>query len=70
MPFKKKSIQSRNLTQKEYDDLIPPLSKVRVKALKMSKDKKYSLEARRALASLEKKIWNTTNSFPYLSVVD
>lgn len=47
-----------------------PLAKVRVKAYKMSKDKKYSPAARRALASLEKKIWNTSNSFPYLSVVD
>lgn len=69
METKKSKQEPRNLTRSEHDKIFEHIGKARVLALKMSKDKKYTAQARRKLASLERKLW-ALGDFGWLSVID
>ena len=62
--------EKRNLTQTEHKRLFDHIGKARVMAHKMSKDSRYTAEVRRALAGVEKKLWNLGNDYRWGSMVD
>ena len=67
---KKEKKSARNLTKSEYDKLFKYIGNARVMCRKISKDAKYTTEVRRALASIEKKLWNIGNDYYWGRLTD
>lgn len=64
----KKTDEKRNLTAKEYDEFFGYLGKARVMAFKFSQDKTLIAEAKRAFASIEKKLYSIGNGYRWGSI--
>lgn len=64
----KKKVQPRNLTAAEYDNFFSHIEKAHVMAYKIQDDPKYTAEVRRTFRSIEKKLWNISETS--ISVVE
>lgn len=64
----KKTDEKRNLTAKEYDEFFGYIGKARVMAFKFSQDKTLTAEAKRAFASIEKKLYSIGNGYRWGSI--
>lgn len=72
MPARKtaKKKEPKALSRKEYDKLMGFIGKARVMCYKISNNKDYRADVRRAMGSIEKKLWNLGNDYYWGSLTD
>lgn len=66
----KRTPEKKALSQKDYDKFFSMIGKARVMALGLSKDSKYRPEVKKAFSSIEKKLWNLGNDYPWGRIVE
>lgn len=60
----------RNLRASEYDKFFGYIGKARVMAYKISNDPKYTSEVRRAMRSVESKLWALGNDYYWRNMTE
>ena len=66
----KKDSERKALSPKEKEKLFSFIGKARVFARKISNDKNYRSDVRRAMSSIEKKLWNIGNDYYWGSLTN
>ena len=72
MTTKQKTTKDRKpfITPAEYDKFFGYIGKARVMAYQLSKDPARSAEVRKAMRSIEKKLWNIGNDYYWGRMTD